>query len=408
MKYIIIGSGIAGTTAARNIRKADPDSEVHLIGAEPYPYYQRPRLWEYIARRIDAEKTYFQPEEWYSTQHIELHLNSIVTRLDPAAHRIYLEGGNALSYDRLLLANGARPFMPPVDGSDQPGIFSLRTLDDAKRIAEFADTVKHSVVIGGGLLGLETANSLRLRGNQTTVVEFMPYLLSRQLDEQGASLLQSYFEENGIQVITGAAAETISRQHDDLIVKFKDGRSICGGLVLFSAGIRPRNELAQEADLEVNRAVVVNDYMETSAEDVYAAGDITEHVGINYGIIPAAMQQAQAAAKNMINPRSTPYQGTVRSNTLKIIGLDVTSLGDANTNVDDVMVLRRENSKEKTFRRLNIKNGHISGAILIGESAIVNPVKQLITNDTDISSFQGRLLEPDFDFKALALGKEPA
>ena len=179
-RYAIIGNGVAGITAAQAIAKADLGSRVHIFGAESYPYYPRPRLWEYIAGQIDRDTLFFRSIEWFAERGIQVHTGVRVTTLDPSGHRFTLDDGTQVEYERLLLATGGRPFVPPVEGSDRVGVFSLRTLDDAEAIKRHAGQVEAAVVIGGGLLGLETARALRTAGPQVTILEFGSHLLPRQ------------------------------------------------------------------------------------------------------------------------------------------------------------------------------------------------------------------------------------
>jgi len=186
MKHVIVGNGVAGVTAAQAIVRADRSAEVHIFGAEPYLYYRRPLLWEFIAGQIEQQTLYFRPADWYAGQGIHLHPGVRVDSLDPTAHQIEPSNGSTVEYDRLLLATGARPFVPPCEGADKEGVFTLRTLDDAVAIRKHAQGASTAVVIGGGLLGLETARALRAVGLDVTVVEFAPHLLPRQLDAEGA------------------------------------------------------------------------------------------------------------------------------------------------------------------------------------------------------------------------------
>jgi len=193
-RYVIVGNGVAGVTAAQSIVRADPAAEVHIFGAEPHPYYQRPRLWELIAGQIEQDALYFRPLEWYAARGIQVQLGIQVTALDPQAHRLALADDSRVEYDRLLLATGGRAFVPSFDGADKKGVFTLRSLDDALAIKRQTQGASTAAVIGGGLLGLETARALRTAGLEVTVIEFVPHLLPRQLDAEGAQVLQSLLE----------------------------------------------------------------------------------------------------------------------------------------------------------------------------------------------------------------------
>jgi len=415
-QYVIVGNGVTGITAAQAIVRADPAAEVRVFGAEPYPYYRRPRLWEFIAGEIEQDALYFRPPEWYARRDIHLHLGVRITSLDPAAHRLTLRPGSGqaladgshVEYDRLLLATGGRPFVPPFEGTDKEGVFTLRTLDDALAMKTYASDVRSTAVIGGGLLGLETARALCTAGLEVTVIEFIPYLLPRQLDAEGAQVLQSLLETMGLHILTGAATEAILGDGRAKGVRLKDSRVVDGELVLVSTGIRSRVELAREAGLEVNRGVVVNEQLQTSVEDVFAAGDAAEFEGRVYGIIPAATEQAQVAAANMVAPGSATYSGTIPANTLKIVGVDLTCLGEATATGDEFVVLRKADPASGVYRRLTLRDCKIVGAILLGDTQSVRPVKQLITTGRDVSAYSERLLDDDFDLKSLLQVKPKA
>jgi nitrite reductase (NADH) large subunit len=404
-RYVIIGNGVAGVTAGQSIVRADPGAEVHILSAEPYLYYQRPKLWEFLAGEIEQDELIFRPQSWYDKLGIQLHLGVRVTALDPAEHRLTLADGSSMSYDRLLLATGGRSFVPPFAGIDKEGVFTLRTLDDARAMKTYADGISSAVVIGGGLLGLETARALLSLGLDTWVLEFESHLLPRQLDVEGAAVLQSLLEDMGLRILTGAATESILGEDSATGIRLKNGDVVEGKLVLISTGIRSRVELAREAGLKVNRGVIIDEQLRTSAADVYAAGDVAEFEGIVYGIIPAATEQALGAAANMVSGGSATYSGTVPSTTLKIVGIDLTSLGEATATDDEFAVLRQVDLAAGLYRRLTLRDGRIVGAILLGDTQSVQPVKQLISTGRDVSAYSEQLLEQEFDLKALARGE---
>ena len=407
LRYVIVGNGVAGVTAAQSIVRADPAAEVHIFGVEPYPYYQRPRLWEFLAGEIEQQTLYFRPLEWYAAQGIQVHLGERVTALDPAEHRLTLADRGSTKfvvYDRLLLATGAQPFVPPFAGADKDGVFTLRTLDDARAMKAYAGDVLSVVVIGCGLLGLETARALLSLGLDVSLIESAPHLLPRQLDAEGAQVLQARLEATGLHFLTNAATEAILGNGRVTGVRLKDGRVVEGEMVLISTGIRSRVDLAREAGLEVNRGLIVDEQLRTSAADVYAAGDVAEFEGVVYGIIPAAIEQAQVAAANMVADGSAIYSGTVPATTLKIVGIDLTSLGEATATGDELVVLRQMDPATGVYQRLALRDGKIVGAILLGDTRNVRPLKQLIATGHDVSAYSDRLLDEDMDLKALAQG----
>ena len=401
MKHVIVGGGVAGVTAAQAIVRADPAAEVHLFGAEPYPYYRRPRLWEFIAGQVEPDALAFRPADWYAGQGIHLHLGERVDSFDPTAHRMTLSDGSTVEYDRLLLATGARPFVPPCEGTDKAGVFTLRTLDDARAIREYARTVSTAAVVGGGLLGLETARALHTAGLAVTVVEFASHLLPRQLDGEGAGVLRTLLEAQGLQILTNGATVAVRGEERATGIQLEDGRQVPGGLVLFSTGIRSNVALAREAGLVVERGVVVDEHLQTSAADVFAAGDVAEFAGRVYGIIPAAVEQARAAAANMVAPGSALYGGTLVATTLKVAGAELASLGKSTAEGAEYTHLRHVDLTGGRYRKLVLRKGRIVGAILLNDKERTRPVTQLIERGVDVSAHADRLLDDDFDLKSL-------
>jgi nitrite reductase (NADH) large subunit len=404
-KYVIVGSGVAGVTAAQALTRADPGAEVVLLGAEPYPYYQRPRLWALIAGEIEEGELYFRPKEWYAERGIELHLGALVTSLDPQEHRVVLSNGDRLSYDRLLLATGGFPFVPPIEGADKQGVFSLRTLDHARAIKAYAGQVDSALVVGGGLLGLETARALLGPNRSVTVLEIVPHLLPRQLDAPGAAVLTHFLEEMGLRIRIGAQTQTILGTDRATGIRFVDGKETEGGLVILSTGIRSRVDLAQRAGLEVNRGVVVDERLQTSAPDVFAAGDVAEFGGRVYGIIPAAVEQARAAAANMVDGHTVAYTGTIPSTTLKIVGIDLTCLGESTADGPEYTIVRHADQGVGIYKRLALHDGKIVGAILLGDTQDARPLQQLIAAEQEVAVYGNRLVDGSLDLQALAQGK---
>jgi len=399
MRYVIVGGGVAGATAAQAIRRLDADGEVHCFAAEAYPYYFRPRLWELIAGKAKEEDVFFRPVEWYARQGIQLHLAHKVTQLWPDLHEFEIEGETRERYDRLLLATGGRPFVPPFSGSDLPRVTTLRTLDDAHNLIEISKKAERFVVIGGGLLGLETAFSLLQRGVQVTVAEVFPRLLPRQLDQPGAQLLQATLEKMGFNFMLGAETQEITLSGDILNIQMRDGRILEGEAVLVSAGIRSNVDLARQAGLTVNRGVVVDNHLQTSAKDIYAAGDAAEYESTVYGIIPAASEQANAAAANMVNPGSVEYSGTLANTRLKVVGVQLASLGEAVVEDPQCDILRLINEETGKYTRLTLRDGRVIGAILLGDTSPFLPIKRLIDRGVDVTKVRGELLKEDFDLK---------
>ncbi len=400
MRVAVIGLGAAGANAARTIVAERPEAEVTVYGAEPHLYYARPKLPALLAGEAERESLYFYGLDWYRERRIAVCTGAAVERIEPVAHRLVLGEGTAAGYDRLLLATGAQPFVPPIAGAAQPGVFSLWTIEHAAAIRAYAGDCRRAVVIGGGLLGLEAARALRTLGLEVTVLEFAPRLLPRQLDAQGATVLTRHIEGLGIAVRTGAAAERIEGTQRVQAVLLQGGDRLPADLVLIAAGGRPNLALAQAAGLATARGVVVDAHLRTSAEDVYAAGDVAEFEGQVYGIIPAAVEQARVAARNLAEVEAEEYTGTVPSNTLRIAGLDLTSIGEIEGVGEGYTELRHAGSDGR-YLKLVLKDDRLRGAILLGHPGKVNPVSRTVKAQVHVGGRRDELLADGFDWKSL-------
>jgi len=378
MRYLIIGNGVAGTEAAIAIRKKDPDGEIRILTESGLPYYYRPRVIEYLADEAGVDKLIIHKPDFYEKNRIEVLLNTRVSRLLPKEHMVVDDKHVEHQYDRLLLATGARSFVPPIKGSQLKGVFTLREIADADSIKEYCKDLKNLAVIGGGLLGLETAHSIARLGKRVTVIEFCKWLLPRQLDERGGAVLMRMLEEKGLSFVLDDSV--LSMEGDGAVerISLKSGGEVAAGAVVIAAGIRCRMELALEAGIEAKNGIIVDDHMRTSASDIYAAGDPIEHRGRVYGIWPAAQEQGRIAGLNMAG-QETPYAGTIVSNTLKITGIDLYSAGDFNAPNCEMLVSEGDSSYKKLL--LNINDP--VGAIVLGDAEAVRIARKVIDRKAD-------------------------
>ncbi len=399
MKTLIAGNGITAVTAAQALSK-EADIEVTILSQEPHLYYSRPRLWSYIAGEIAREELVVRKQDWYTENRIEVLLGETAVAIDPGEHHVSTASGRRFSYDRLLLATGARPFVPPIPGSDLEGVFSLRTLEDADAISARAEKSRSAVVIGGGLLGLEIARVLLGRGLQVTVLETAPYLLPRQLDRDGAGLLTGLLEEMGLQIRADITVEKIDGSESVSAVCLADGERIDADLVLMSTGIRSNIDLARQAGLDVNRGILVDAGLQTSRKDIFAAGDAAEFDGVVYGIIPAALEQARSAAAAMTSG-SSDYSGTIPSTNLKVTGIDLTSIGDYLGECEGCAEYKEIDPASQSYRKIAVKDGVIQGAILVNDQPRSSGLSRLIKSGQDVSGFEKKIVEGGFDIKAL-------
>jgi nitrite reductase (NADH) large subunit len=400
-QFVIIGNGIAGITTAATLADSAPDANVIVYADEKYPYYRRPWLPDFLAGKHQLEELYAYPTAWYAKRRIQVRLSQQVAAIVPDEQRIALASGESVHYDKLLLSCGGYSFVPPVSNANLTGSFTLRTLDEALAIREYAHKQDAAVVIGGGLLGLEAARGLKGLGLSVTVIEIFPRLLPRQLDAEGATVLTTLMEQMGVSVITGATVETVAGEKVVTGVRLKDGKEVSAGMVLFSAGIRPKLDLAKAAGLSTNRGVIADEHLQTSIPGVFVAGDAAEFKERLFGIIPAAIEQARVAAANMLDLGSTMYTATVPINTLKVMGIDLTSIGVVNPEEPGYAFYRRTDAQKGLYKKLVFKDGALVGTILLGDRKSVTPMTRLINQKAEVESLAERMLQDDFDFKPL-------
>lgn len=401
MEHIIIGNGVAGTEAAKNIRKRDPLAEIKIFTQDHYPFYSRPRIPELLAKEVTAEGIFVYNLEWYHKNKIQMYLNCTVKSIDPKNQKITLTDGSNFSYNKLLLATGSSGALPPIEGiNTTEGIFTLRSVEDVMTITRRAADAKTVTLIGGGLLGLEAGNGLRKLGHSVTIVEIFDRLLPRQLDGEGAAILQKQLEGMGLKFILGAKSKSIKEKGHTRILELADGRVIESDFILVSAGIIPNTTLARTAGISVNKGVLVNDGMETNIASIYAAGDVAEHKGRVYGIWPASQRQGVVAGINMAGGNET-YMGTVPSTTLKVAGIRLTSMGDVLAEDKAIEQIKVKDTDKYIYKKLFIKDGRLVGAILLGDNKNASELAQLMEKKVDVSRFKEKILEPDFDMKSI-------
>ncbi|MBN1423280.1 NAD(P)/FAD-dependent oxidoreductase [Candidatus Fermentibacteria bacterium] len=376
MKHLIIGNGVAGMAAAVELAKGGT-GEVHVYSEEPYAYYYRPHVTDYLAGTMPLERVILRTEDWYARKGITLHLGAPVTRLSPDAHTMTLADGTKVEYDRLLCAAGSSPFVPPIPGREIRGVFTIRTLADAQAIREYAARCREAVVIGGGLLGLEAARGVQTLGLQVSLVELQPRLMPLQLDAEGAAILKAFVGGQGFAVYLADSVDVIVGEASVTGVTLSSGRELRAQLVIVAAGVRPNTALAEAAGLEVSRGVQVDDAMRTSAPDIYAAGDAAIHEGRCWAIVPVAQAQARVAAANMAGGNER-YRETPPITALKVMGIDVSSMGVVDPPEEGFTVVRRENAAAFSYGKLLLHESRLAGAIVIGNKALAKQVEGML------------------------------
>ncbi|MGY4706151.1 NAD(P)/FAD-dependent oxidoreductase [Candidatus Bipolaricaulota sp. J31] len=371
MRYVIVGGGIGGLTAARRLRDLDPPAEITVLQEEPFYYYLRPGLISVLAGERSIDEISPFPPEWFARHGISYRPGTKVVRILPDRREVECGDGARLPYDRLLLATGSEPFVPPVAGiAGKEGVFALRRAADVERILAYLERAKRAVVVGGGLLGLEAARALVRRGLGVTVLEANGWLLPRQLDREGSAVLAQVLGEMGIEVRTGVMAREILGERVVTGVGLEGGEVIAGEMVLFSAGIRPRVELAAGLGLPVSRGVAVDDFMGTGAPGIFACGDVAEWRGRVYGVVPAAREQAGVAAANMYAEGSARYGGTIPAVRLKVVGVELLCVGDTQPRGGPYSEARHADPERGIYRKFVWDGeGKLVGAVILGEKA---------------------------------------
>ena len=380
--YIIIGNGIAGTTAAEAIRKSDPDGSIAIFSDEAYPFYARIRLPQFLAGDVTLEKIVLKSDSWYQEHNIDLHINEPVVDINPTQKLITTNTGGSCSYKKLLLATGSHSFVLPLKGIENEGVFTLRNIDDAIRIKEYIRGKKNAVILGGGLLGLEVGKALICQGVEITVIEYFDRLLPRQVDLAGSNMLKCMMEKIGYHFHLGLHAEEIIRENGKLKVLMHEGDVFEGDMVLVSAGVRPNLDLAEKAGVNIDKGIIVDDHLKTSVDGIFAAGDLTQHKERLYGIWPAAKQQGEIAGMNMAGV-ATEYTGSTVITALKVAGINLTSIGDIDLDNTKECVVDIDN-EHGTYKKYVMQESALVGCILVGDTKDKKKIERAIIEKRSI------------------------
>lgn len=381
-KAVVVGAGIAGISAVEALRQAAPDAEIVLVSKERALPYYRLNLTRYLAGEIGEAELPIHPQSWYGEHRIELVLGAEATDVSFDGLSVRLRDGRELAFERLILTNGAHPFVPPFPGAHLDGVTSFRTTGHAEQILEAAAAGMACVVIGGGLLGLETAGALARRGARVTLLESHEWLMPRQLNRKAAELLERHVEDAGIALRKQASTEQIVGDERAAGVGLEGGDVVHADLVVVSTGVRSNTYLARRAGLEVNQGVVVDNHLGTSHPAVLAAGDVAEHHGALYGAWGASQYQGSIAGMNAAG-RGAEFGGLPRSNTLKVLGLNLLSIGQFEPEDGSYQVLEAE--ADGAYSRFVFHDGRLVGAILLGDTAVTSPLKHAIETGADFS-----------------------
>ena len=402
MKLVVVGNGMAGIRTVEELLKLDPDLyDISVFGAEPHPNYNRILLSPVLAGEQAFQDIVLNDLAWYEDNHIRLHIGKKVVKIDRKAREVIADDGTSEHYDRLLLATGSNPFILPLAGKDIDGVLTYRDIVDTESMIAAAGQYKDAVVIGGGLLGLEAANGLNLRGMNVTVIHVMPWLMERQLDRTAAGMLQKTLEAKGLQFRLEAVTEALVGDAEDgnggrvRSVKLNTGEEIPAQLVVMAVGIRPNTALAESAGLYCSvgkpGGVVVNDTMQTFDPRIYAVGECANHRGIAYGLVAPLFEMAKVCANHLAQYGIGRYSGSLTSTKLKVTGVDLFSAGDfsGGEGTEDIVLA---DPGAGVYKKLVIKNDQLIGAVMVGDTIDGTWFFKLLRDGTNVADMRDRLM----------------
>ena len=399
-RIVIIGNSATAVGAIEALRKHDQSAEVTVISSEPHMIYSRPMLSHYLAGEIERPRLAYRGQDFYARHNVRPVLSDPVTRIDPQAHSVTTASGQTFAYDKLLIATGGNPIVPPLPGLNVEGVYAFTRLDDALAILNYTKTqgARHAVVIGGGMIGIKATDALMKRGLQISMVELAPAILARSLDDVGSRIMTDLLTNAGVEVLLENTVTEVQSHEGRLTgVVLRGGRQIPCDLLVFGIGVRPNAGLAREAGIKVNQGIVVDDSMRTSDPDIYAAGDVAEAydlvVDMNriVAIWPNAYRQGATAGAHMVGvERSDP--GGIAMNTVEVCGVPAISVGNGNAPAEGHQVLTELDERAHHYRRLVLKDGRLVGVILVGNINRAGVYTGLIRNKTDVSGCERALL----------------
>ena len=393
LKLVLIGNGLAGMRCLEDLLDMAPDRyEVTVIGEEPWGNYNRIMLSPVLSGEKTIDDIMLHPHAWYSDKGIKFIADDPAIKIDRTRKVVHTQKGESVDYDRLIIATGSSPFIPPVQGVDLKGVISFRDIYDVNTMIKYCETKKNAVVIGGGLLGLEAAYGLKQRGMNVTVLHLMDRIMERQLDGRASRMLRHSIEEKGIKIITEANTEALIGKNGHVSqIRLKDGTLLDADLVVFAVGIRPNITLAQSAGLRCNRGILVNDTMQTFDPSIYAVGECIEHRNQTFGLVEPLWGQAFICATHLAEHGSLTFKSPTVPTQLKVSGVDVFSAGNFEPKEDyEDIILNDE--KRHIYKRIIIQKDKVIGAVLFGDTDDGMWYAELIADQTPVSTFRNKLL----------------
>ena len=400
IRLVIAGNGMAGMRTVEELLKlgvADRFS-ITVFGAEPRGNYNRILLSPVLSGEQQADDIMLHRPNWYTRRGITLHSGDPIVEIDRKRRIVHSKNGTVANYDRLIIATGSDPIVLPLPGKDLPGVVTFRDLDDVNRMLERSGAGRRAVVIGGGLLGLEAAHGLALRGMHVTVVHLLDTLMERQLDASAGALLKAALEKRGIEFRMSAKTEAIIGGERVTGVKFANGDEVAADLVVMAVGVRPNIDLAQRAYLKCDRGILVDDTLQTYDPAIYAVGECVQHRRQTFGLVAPLWEQARICAQHIAEIGVSRFSGAINATQLKVSGIEVFSAGDFSEQANrESLVL--SDKRRGVYKRVVLEGNKVCGAVLFGDVREASRLRDLIADKTDIGSIRDQLL---FDSPAAA------
>ncbi|TJX14818.1 NAD(P)/FAD-dependent oxidoreductase [Tissierella creatinini] len=382
-KYLIIGNGIAGLTAAKEIRNNDKEGSITIITAEPYLTYYRIKLSKALSSEMKEDSLLVNKEQWYKDNNISVALNSVVQKIDVEKNHLYLQDGKIYEYEKLLIATGSRPFIPPIEGREKNGVLALRTISDVEIIQIDCIGCEIYTVIGAGLLGLETAWSLKEMGRKVNVIASGPYPMNRQVDEEIGNKLKEKLISHGINIYTSKKVKAIDGEDFATGVIVNDHELIKTHGVLISTGVSPNLDLVEDTPIQFNKGIKVDSHLKTNIPNIYAAGDVIELDGNVYGLWTASIEQGKVAGNNM-SGGDMVYDKPKSFTSMRLGDIQVFSAGDIK-NFDQVY--EYIDYEKDIHHKIFVLDGKIRGVILYGDLKEMNTLKNAAINHTNMEDY---------------------
>ncbi|MGE7902788.1 nitrite reductase large subunit NirB [Peribacillus sp. NPDC094092] len=391
-KLVLIGNGMAGLRCVESIISKEPTAfEITIFGSEPHVNYNRILLSTVLQGNTSFEDIAINDRDWYTKNNIQLFTGETVVKIDNEARKIKTDKDREVYYDKLIIATGSIPFILPVTGIDKEGVISFRTIEDCQKMIETSLKYKKAVVIGGGLLGLEAARGLLNLGMEVNVVHIADHLMERQLDSTASILLQKELENQGMNFLLKTETQEIIGNERVERVRFKNGTELEADLVVMAAGVRPNIQLAKESGIDTNRAIIVNDYLETSIPNIYAVGECVEHEGIVYGLVKPLYEQGEVLANHICEMKCNGYQGSVLSTQLKISGVELFSVGDF-LGDETTKSITTFDELDGVYKKVVFQGRKIVGAVLYGDTKVGSRLLDMIIKRKEVTSEEKHVL----------------